>query len=101
MRNRDGFATVTVSIPLDGSVPPCPICGAITVDLNGKPSRCAAHDFCPDCGGTEEGFDGPQFCPVHACRAWYDDRTHCRLRRGHEEPHEAWARHPRFHWANG
>lgn len=38
--------TITVAIPLDGSVPPCPHCGSITVDLDGNPQPCAIAE-CP------------------------------------------------------
>ena len=38
--------TVTVSIPLDGSVPPCAECGSITVDLNGGTAPCCNFGAC-------------------------------------------------------
>lgn len=82
-----GTRTITVSIPMDGSIPPCPICGSITVDLDGNPKPCGAHRFCPPCGGTEDGFCGPQFCFVHSCRSWFDDRTHCLRQKDHDGKH--------------
>lgn len=35
--------TVTVRIPTDGTIPPCPVCGAICVTLDGKPAPCDAR----------------------------------------------------------
>lgn len=88
---------VSVSIPTDGSIEPCAICGSITVDLDGKPQPCMMHRFCPPCGGTEEGFMGPQYCFLHSCSSWLTNRTHCRLERGHEGPHR---RNPDEEWTD-
>lgn len=43
----EGVERIEVSIPLDGSVPPCGWCGSITVDLEGKAKPCSD----PDCPG--------------------------------------------------
>lgn len=43
---ENGTTIVNVSIPTDGSIPPCPSCGSITVNLLGKPASCGIKE-CP------------------------------------------------------
>lgn len=80
--------TIRISIPLDGSIEPCSICGSITVDLDGNPQPCSLHDFCPDCSGTKSTVR-PQYCPVHECvelAANPIDSRSCELGKGHDGP---------------
>jgi hypothetical protein len=78
----------TIQVKIDLHLPPCEICGSISVDLTGKPVPCGFHDFCPPCGGTKQGWgDHPQYCPVHVC--WKHHRnlrigSSCDLRKGHD-----------------
>lgn len=85
---------ITVEIPTDGTIPPCEICGGITVDLDGNPKRCPMHDKCAPCGGTPDKWM-PHFCPIHCCHEWFRDPRDprgqggwmCELRNEHDGEH--------------
>lgn len=51
----DTYETITVSIPLDGSVPRCPWCRGISVDLDGRPVACAIEE-CPNPRGWGRAY---------------------------------------------
>ncbi len=87
---------IKVTIPTDGTIPPCPICGSITVNMDGEPSECPLHRCCPPCGGTMHKWDTtPNYCDIHSCHAWFSDPRDprgqsgwsCRLRNCHDGEH--------------